>query len=251
MPRTAIRLAIGLLLVIAAIVALAPATIVDAALDARTHGAWRMADARGLWWRGRGVLASADGRARMPLAWRVALPPVARGVLSVELDSGRGAAGGTIDVRPGTLSLHGLELRVPAALAAALAPRAAALTVGGTLDLRARTFEWSPSGSPSGGSGALDAQWQRARLVVAGTTVDLGTVALALAPRQGRLEGTVRNTGGELAVDGTIAGSGGSVDAALTLTPSSATPEALRRTLPMLGAQDAAGAAHLAWHGGW
>ncbi|HSQ81547.1 MAG TPA: type II secretion system protein N [Casimicrobiaceae bacterium] len=250
MPRTAIRFAIGLLLVIAALVALAPATIVDAALDARTRGAWRMADARGLWWRGRGVLASDDGRARMPIAWRVALRPVARGVLSVELDSGSDGARGTIDVRPGTLSLHGFELRAPAALAAALTPRGAALTIGGVLELHAAAFEWSPSGGTSGGSGALDAQWQRARLVVAGTTVDLGTVALELAPRQGRLEGTVRNSGGELAVDGTIVGSGGSVDAALTLTASSATPEALRRTLPMLGAQDAAGAVHLAWHGG-
>jgi hypothetical protein len=249
MPRTSIRIAIGLLLVIVAIVALAPASVVDAALDARTQGAWRMADARGLWWCGRGVLSSKDGRARMPLAWRVGLPPVARGILSVELDSDRGAAGGTIDVRPGTLSLHDVQLRVPAALVAALVPRGAALTVGGTLDLRAGAFQWSPSGSTSGGSGALDAQWQRARLVAAGTTVDLGTVALALAPRQGRLEGTVHSSGGELAVDGTIAGSAVSIDAAIALRPLPSTPEGLRRSLPMLGTEDATGAVHLDLHG--
>ena len=127
----------------------------------------------------------------------------------------------------------------------ALAPRLAASAVGGTLDLRAGAFEWSPAG----GSGALDAQWQNARLVVAGTTVDLGTVALALAPRQGRLEGTVRNSGGEIAVDGTIAGNAASMDAAVTLRSLPSTPEVLRRSLPMLGPQDATGAVHIDLHG--
>ncbi|HSN34541.1 MAG TPA: type II secretion system protein N, partial [Ideonella sp.] len=122
MPRSAIRLTIGLLLAIAAIVALAPASIVDAALDARTQGAWRLADARGPWWRGGGVLSSGDGRARMPIAWRIAVPPLARGVLSIDLDPDGGSAKGTIALRPGALSLHDLQLRVPATFVAALAP---------------------------------------------------------------------------------------------------------------------------------
>lgn len=246
MRRTSIRLALGLLLLLAAVVALAPATIVDAALGSGTHGQWRIAGASGLWWRGRGVVSSADGHARMPIAWRVAVLQLLRGKLSIELDPDGGAAQGTVDLRPGVLSLHDLQLRVPAAFGAALAPRTAALVVGGTLDLQAAAFEWTPTG----GSGSLAAQWQRARMVVAGTTVDLGTVSLAVAPRLGHLSGTLSSAGGELGIEGSITGNRGSVDAALTLKPSSSTPEALRPGLPMLGTQDATGDVHIAWHGG-
>jgi Type II secretion system (T2SS), protein N len=246
MRRAPIRVALGLLLLMAALVALAPATVVDTALGSRTHGQWRFAGASGLWWRGRGVVSSADGHARLPIAWRVAVLRLLRGELSIELDPDGGAAQGSIELRPGALSLHDLQLRVPAAFAAALAPRTAALVVGGTLDLHAAAFEWTPTG----GSGSLAAQWQRARMVVAGTTVDLGTVSLAATPRLGHLSGTLSNAGGELGIAGTITGSRGSVDAALTLKPSPSTPEALRRGLPMLGTQDATGDVHIAWHGG-
>ena len=254
MRRTAIS-ASSLFLVVAAIAAiavLAPATTVDAALAARTRGAWRLADARGLWWHGGGVLSSSDGGARMPLGWRVAWWPLARGTLSIDLFAGDGSKLGTIDLRREALLLHDLRLRLPAAFAAALAPRMAALAgsgalaAGGELDLRARTFEWNPAG----GSGTVDAQWNRARLVVAGTTVDFGTVAAAIAARQGRLQGTLHGTGGDLAVDGTISGSRSSIGGTLTLTPLPSTGDALRRSLPLLGAQDGSGAVHIDWHAG-
>ena len=254
MQRTAIS-ASGLFLVVAAIVAiavLAPATTVDAALAAQTRGAWRIAAAHGLWWHGGGVLSSRDGSARMPLGWRVAWLPLARGTLSIDLFAGDGSTLGTIDLRREALSLHDLRLRLPAAFAAALAPRMAvlagsgALAAGGELDLRARTFDWNPSG----GSGTLDAQWNRARLVIAGTTVDFWTVAGTIAARQGRLQGTLHGTGGDLAVDGTISGSQSSIGGTLTLRPLPSTGEALRRGLPLLGSEDGSGAVHIDWHAG-
>ena len=254
MRRAAIS-ASGLFLVVAAIVAiavLAPATTLDAALAAQTRGAWRLADARGLWWQGGAVLSSSDGGARMPLGWRVAWLPLAQGTLSIDLFAGDGGRLGTIDLRREALSLHDLRLRLPAAFAAALTPRMAALAgsgvlaAGGELDLRARTFEWNPSG----GSGTLDAQWNRARLVVAGTSVDFGSVAATIAARQGRLQGTLHGTGGDLAVDGTISGNRTSIGGTLTLRPSPSTGEALRRILPLLGAQDGSGAVHIDWHAG-
>jgi hypothetical protein len=260
MRRAWVRVAIGLALAIAAIVALAPATIVDAVLAAQTGGAWHLADARGQWWRGRGVLCSSDGRARLPLAWRIALLPLARGALAIDVDPGDGANAArampsNIGLQRETLSLRDLQLQLPAAFATELAPRLVALgragmlDVGGTIELRARSFELSPAG----GHGNLDARWDRARLVVAGTTVDLGQVTLAVAAQQGRLQGTLRNTGGDLAIEGTvrgsiagmIAGNPGPVATAITLKPLPSTPEALRRSLPMLGAPDASGAVHI------
>ena len=267
MPRAWVRVAIGLALAIAALFALAPATIADAVLAAQTGGAWRLADAQGPWWRGRAVLCSGDGRARLPLAWRVALLPLARGVLSIDFDTGDAAYAASampsrIGLQRETLSLRDLRLQLPAAFAVELAPRLAALAragmldVGGALELRARSFELSPTG----GHGNLDARWDGARLVVAGSTVDLGQVTLALAAQQGRLRGTLRNAGGDLALEGSIegtiggavadsnAGDPGSVETAITLTPLPSTPEALRRSLPMLGAPDASGAVHLILH---
>ncbi|MDE2208107.1 MAG: type II secretion system protein N [Betaproteobacteria bacterium] len=255
MMRRAAISASGLFLVVAAIVAiaiLAPATTLDAALAAQTGGAWRLADARGLWWRGGGVLSSRDGVARMPLGWRIAWLPLAQGTLSIDLFAADGGRLGTIDLGRNAWSLHDLRLRLPAAFAVTLAPRmgalagAGALAAGGELDLRARAFEWNASG----GSGTLDAQWNRARLVVAGTTVDFGTVVATLAARQGRLQGTVHGTGGDLAVDGTIGGSGSSIGGTLTLRPLPTSGEALRRSLPLLGAQDGSGAVHIDWHAG-
>lgn len=255
MRRTGIRRGSGLFFVIAAIAAiavLAPATTVDAALAAQTRGAWRLADARGLWWRGHGVLSSSDGGARIPIGWRVAWLALARGALSIDLLAGDGGRLGTVELRRGAVSLRDLRVRLPAAFAATFAPRMAALAgsgalaAGGELELRTSTFEWNPSG----GSGTLDARWHRARLVVTGTNVDLGTVAVAVAAQQGRLQGTLHNAGGDLAVDGTISGSGSSIGGTLTLRPLPTTAEALRRSLPLLGAPDGSGAVHIEWHAG-
>ncbi|HEV2220263.1 MAG TPA: type II secretion system protein N [Casimicrobiaceae bacterium] len=254
MRRTAIC-ASGLFLVVAAIVAiavLAPATTLDAALTAQTGGAWRLADARGLWWRGSGELSSRDGDARMRLGWRVAWLPLAQGSVSIDLFAGDGGRLGTIGLRREALSLRDLRLRLPAGFVAALVPPMAALAgsgalaAGGELVLRSTTFDWGPAG----GSGTLDAKWNRARLVVAGTRVDFGTVAAIVAARQGRLQGTLHGTGGEVAVDGTITGSGPSIGGTLTLRPLPSTGEALRRILPLLGAQDGSGTVRIDWHAG-
>ena len=88
----------------------APAAWLDAPLAARTQGRLRLADASGFWWRGRAVVTTNDGGARMPIAWRVALMPLASGHLVIELRPHDEASGptGTIDVRRGRFDVRDL-----------------------------------------------------------------------------------------------------------------------------------------------
>ena len=56
---------------IALAAAIAPASLIDATLAARTQQRIRLTDTTGFWWRGSGVIASADGTQRLPIDWQL------------------------------------------------------------------------------------------------------------------------------------------------------------------------------------
>ena len=68
---------VGVVVLAAAAFAFAPAALLDRALAMRTQDRLRFVDASGVWWKGGGAIATADGSARLPIAWRVdpAPPP--------------------------------------------------------------------------------------------------------------------------------------------------------------------------------
>ncbi len=185
------------------------------------------------------------GAHAMPVAWRVRLVALLRGSLTVDLAGDDGKSLGAVVRLARGFSLRDLRLRVPAGLAAALLPASGVSAYGGVVAISAREFTWDGSRA----DGAIDADWTRARMAIAGSSIDLGSVSAAFAAHQGDITGTLHNTGGELAIDGTISGQGSSISLALTLRPGAATPVALRRLLPLLGAPDASGAVRLTWHG--
>src|SRR5262245_44443627 len=83
-------LPVALALLVAAFVALAPATLADVRVAAASGGRLRLADTTGTVWRGSGTLTDAQGLWRIPLRWRVSPPGALRGVADVELEpSGR------------------------------------------------------------------------------------------------------------------------------------------------------------------
>ena len=241
----ALRVALVVVVALATAIALAPAASLDRLLAARTQERLRLVDANGLWWHGRGVVTTADGGARIPLAWRIAFVPLLSQILAVDLEPGSddAAPSGSLRARDGTLELRDVRLRTPAALVAAFAPALNALALGGELALH------SPSMTLRGGNvtGTLDATWLRARLVANGLALDLGTVRLSAAPAGERLAGTIRNSGGDIALDGTIDGSPAAIDVALTLKPANNAPESVRRMLPLLGPSDGAGGVRIGW----
>ena len=128
-------LAFGLGVFAVALVALAPATLIDARLERASEGRVRLAEARGSLWSGAGwiEIRDADGRAGVakPLAWRVLPGSLLRGRLSVEVDLDQAAR-----PFPVTLSLSRIEIAdagisVPAAVLGLGMPRIAPLRLTG------------------------------------------------------------------------------------------------------------------------
>jgi general secretion pathway protein N len=128
-------LAFGLGAYAAALVALVPATLIDAQLERASHGRLRLAEAHGSLWSGAGwiEIRDAEGKAGVAqrLAWRV-LPVSllrARLVAAVELDQ-------AAKPFPVTISLSRVEvadagIRVPAAVLGLGLPRLAPLRLSG------------------------------------------------------------------------------------------------------------------------
>jgi hypothetical protein len=180
----------------------------------------------------------------MPLAWRVELAPLAQGLLVVHLVGAEAAApSGTSTSGHGRIDVRDLRLRIPAAAVGALDPRLQSVALGGNVAVDAPSF----AASGQDASGTIDVRWANARLVAANTVVDLGTVSLAVAPAGNHAAGTLRNVGGDVAVDGTLTGETGALEAVLTLRPTTTTPDRLRTMLPLLGVPDGAGGARVTW----
>lgn len=243
--RGSLRFVVTVLLLVAAGIALVPATWLDRLLVERTGGRARLADAEGFWWRGRGIVTSADGAARMPIAWRVDFLPLLTGMLAVELVAADEGAmpSGVLALRDETVTVHALHARLPAAMLSALAPARSAIVLGGDVDIRAPSFAWNGSKS----TGAFDTRWQRARIVVGALAVDLGVVSASGTSQGTGLDGVIRNTGGDVAVEGTIAGRDGAFEASLDVKATDHASDALRAVLPLLGASDGAGGARVTW----
>ncbi len=227
----------------AAFVLLAPASLLDGPVARSTGEHLRLVDTSGVWWRGRGAVATPDGALRLPVAWRVSFAPLLTGALVVTL-IGHDAAmpTGTVSLRHEALDVRDLHVAAPAALASSLVPTLTSVAIDGELDLRAPAFTWRSNG----GSGTIDATWQHAR-IDAGAPIDLGRVVADAKPAADGLSGNVRNAGGDLAIDGNVALHGNVVSASFKLRPTARASQAVRAMLPLLGAADSTGAVTLAW----
>lgn len=247
MRRAAARALTGAFILIAAAIALAPATIIDAPLALRTQDRLRLAAADGFWWRGNGVVTTAGGTARLPIAWRVeAISPLERMLVIRLVATDAAAPSGVITIERGRVGIRDLRLRFPAATAAGIDPRFHAVALGGSVALDSPAFTLAPSAR----SGVLHATWERARVVAGDTAADLGTVSLDVTPAGDGLSGTIRNSAGELSIDGTLVDRSGVVDATLALRPTAAAPESVRRGVAMLGAVDGSGGVRVHWRSG-
>ena len=233
------------LVVAIAVVALAPASLIDSMLADRTRGALHLADAAGTLRSGRGVLSDNSGTLRLPIAWHVALVPLLRGELEIVLDPEGDSARpkGVLTRRDGTLAVSGLEIHAPASSLRVLLPLTAP-PLGGDLKVSAPDFQWGDRAP----TGQIDAQWSSANIAIADATVALGDVRVVAMPEGRALRGTFDNRGGDVAVRGefTLADV---LDVSASLTPAPGAPADVLRVLAALGPPDANGVVRLAWHG--
>lgn len=228
-----------LLLLVAALAASAPATLLDARISALTAERLRIADAAGTVWRGSGVLTDARGAWGIPLAWRASPLAALRGVADVEfVPQGRIVANGGV-------TLTDVRVALPARVLAAGVPAAVAVEAGGELLLDAPAFRYDGRA----GDGALTLRWDRARIVVNDALVDLGTVTTRVSSRGDGLAGTLSNEGGALRVAGDLTWSNGQASVNATLAPAGTLPPEIIQALRALGPADASGAVRVAWRG--
>ncbi len=242
-----IIVAAGLLLAFA-LVAMAPAALIDGRLAAATDGRLRVADATGTVWRGTGALTDAGNTWQLPLAWSVAPAALARGVLNVTLAPLRDAAQprGAIGISTTGIALTDFHATVPAQALARWLPLRDAPALGGDIAVDASALTWSGSS----GQGTLNAHWLRARLATASGMADLGTVDVVVTPQDARLQARVTNAGGDVRVDGTVNFTSSSNDGDITITPAPGAPPALVRALASMGRPGADGAVRVTWRNG-
>ena len=246
MKATAVAI-IGVVVLLVAIVAFAPASLVDGRLASVTTGRLRVTDTSGTVWDGRGVLTDATGSWRMPVGWTIDRAALARGALAVALVPADGGGGprGTIDITRGATSVRDMTVDIPARALAGTLPARAAVTIDGTVAITAPAFDWNGDR----GVGTLDARWRDARVSAGGVTADLGTVDVALAPKDGGLAGRIANSGGDVRLEGTLNLAGSMAGVEVAVTPMPTAPPQIARVLGALGAPDANGAVRITWRG--
>ena len=157
-------LALGAGLYALALVATAPATLLDAGLQRASDGRLRLAEARGSLWSGTGQLEIRDARGRSGvarrIAWRVrpGLLPLARIGYEVELDPAPRPFALTISWS--RIEIANAEISLPAAALGLGLPKLAPLELTGDMQLRiaslsigrdatrgSATLRWNAAGS--------------------------------------------------------------------------------------------------------
>ena len=242
--KSILKLATGIVVLVTAIAAFAPATLLDAPLAKFSQQRLRLADATGPWWRGHGTLTSADGAVRIPVSWDVDAVALVRGRLAVRVGNGdTGGPRAAITVGSANIDARDVHARVPAAMLAALEPRLQALTPGGSIGIDAPSL----SAAGDAANGMLDAKWTNARIVTGEAIIDAGTVTLTANLATRPPTATISNTGGDVAVAGTVVERAGGADVDIVLRPAATAPPAARNAVSMLGAADATGAIHVVW----
>jgi len=230
--------------VVAFAAGMAPAALFDGPLAFRTQQRLRLVDATGVWWRGRGVVASADGLLRMPIDWQLDAGALARGSIVVLVGRTDDAAlRGTLTLRSAGFDVHDLHATMPASVVAALDPRLQSVTLGGRVIAEAAAME--AAGDRVAGS--IDAAWSRARIVIGDAVVDLGSVTLKSSATNQPWSASIRNAGGDVAVTGALVDRSGVTEATFDLRPAATAPVAVRNALSLLGPPDANGVVHVAW----
>jgi general secretion pathway protein N len=230
----ALAFVVALFVVLAAVVAFAPASLVASYVADATRGEMRLAYARGTVWNGSGTIASDGGRWSLPVTWTLQPLPLLRGEARVAL---RSPGGGTADVvvRDGHVLMRDVAWVVPAQ---ALRLPAGA-TAGGELRL---TSPLATLGAERQ-DGNVRVEWTRARLILPGVgPVDLGTATATLGGDGTRWRGPLQARGGQLDVDGEASVDRAGADVSLALVLRSGAPDALRA---LLGPPDAQGAVRL------
>lgn len=244
-------LLVAIVVIVVALVALAwqaPAAWLGERMAAASGNAVVLANAEGTVWSGRGVIASGDGRWRIPVGWHVVPSALLHGELAFAFDplASDVAPRGTIRLHTHGIAVDGLALRLPAAaLETALRSRAP-LVLGGDIVVDVPTLVAAGDAR----SGGMNLRWNQASIAAPGMdAVALGAVTATLVARGSVFAGPIANAGGDVRIAGQVEvqDRGGAVD--VTLTPLPSASPAVARALAALGPPAADGSVRYTWRG--
>ena len=251
--RTAIAVAIAIVAFAAALIFLAPASLLDARLASISDGRVRIAHAAGTLWRGSGDLVLADGTQR-PVSWSIEAWPLLRGELRGSFTGSADSQRiGTFDASGDKLELHGIELAVPMeALLRTLGAPSILASAGGEVTLRVDRLVR--------GADTLDAQlgllWSNASLPSQrpDLRIALGDVRAELSGQGREVPGTIQNSGGDVDLRGTLsAAANGSARVDLAVKPREGIArdraDAIATALGLIGSPDGQGGYRVSWAG--
>jgi hypothetical protein len=236
-----------------AVIARAPATLVDARVAAATGNQVRVTETQGTIWDGAGIVRFGVAPAGQPVAWRAEPMSVVTGALAVAVGPGAGApTTSTLRWTPSRVEIRRLDsIEIPIdAVARALAPGVPAPF--GVLRIAIADLAIEATSV----SGQVRLAWQGAGVpdATTGMPVLFGTVTAELAGRNGTLAGPVVSSGGEVELAGTLSWRpGGSAAFDLTLTPRAELPRErlaiIETTLARYGRPDGRGGFRIALSG--
>jgi general secretion pathway protein N len=250
--RPWLAVVLGAAMLAGALLATAPATLLDTRVAALSDGRLRMADASGTIWNGSGELVVLPTRTRQPLHWRLAAWPLLGGEVRASLGGAANATGATLVYGRDHFDLRALDVALPVESIVPLATTAK-IALGGTVSLQVPRLTWQGNAL----DGQLTLQWKDASVPGPGTDarIALGDVRIDLSGRGAELSGPVRNGGGDVEITGqlTLTAAGATqLEVALRPRPGDRErAEAVAAALSTIAAADGQGGYRIRWAGAW
>ena len=194
-------LAIGLGAYVLALLATAPATLVDAGLRRASDGRLRLAEARGTLWSGTGQLEIRDMRGRTgvakTLAWRIAPGSLLRGRLVCEVGLEQTTRPFSVTLSLSRIELANADTNLPASALGLAVPKLAPLELTGEMQVRVSSL--SIGRGTTRGSATL--QWRAAGSALSPVS-PLGDYELRIEGDGPAIRATLHTLQGPLRLDG-------------------------------------------------
>ena len=194
-------LAIGLGAYALALIATAPATLVDAGLRRASDGRLRLAEAQGTLWSGTGQLEIRDAGGRTgvakSLAWRVVPESVLRGHLVCEVGLDQAAKRFPVTISVSRIELANADISLPAAVLGLGVPKLAPLGLTGDVLVHVTTLSIGRSATRGGAT----LQWRSAGSALTPVS-PLGDYELRIEGEGPVVRATLRTLQGPLQLDG-------------------------------------------------
>lgn len=194
-------IAIGIIGYVCGVIAIAPATLVDAALQRLSNNTLRLVEAQGTLWTGSGQLEIRDLGGRIgvskSLSWRVLPKSLLAGHMVCEIELGQDAKPFQIELSPFRIDFADADIKLPAAALGIGVPKLAPLGLTGELSMHVASMaisreEWR---------GNVTLQWHDAGSVLS-TVSPLGDYELDAVSEGSKVRLLLRTLQGALQLDG-------------------------------------------------